>query len=97
MDAQAAVDLGREAIWNGVVMVLPFLIIGLVATLVLGVFQSVFQIHESAVSVIPRLIVMLVAIGLMLPWLSDRMLDFSREHLERPVLLSGLDTEPNGE
>ncbi len=89
MDAQAAIDLGREAIWSGLISIGPILLVGLLATIGLGVLQSMFQVHESAIATIPKLALMLLTIMLCLPWLSDRMVDLGRRHFERPLMMSG--------
>jgi flagellar biosynthesis protein FliQ len=88
MNPQDVVDMGREAILSGLISVAPLLIIGLVIAVAIGLLQSMFQIQEQSIAVIPKLLLMFVVIALALPWLSERMLDFSRTHFERPILIS---------
>ncbi len=90
MNPQDAVDMGREAILSGLFSVAPLLIIGLIVAVAIGLLQSMFQIQEQSIAVIPKLLLMFVVIVLALPWLSERMLDLSRNHFERPVLISNV-------
>ncbi len=88
MNPQDAVDLTREAILSGLLSVAPLLIVGLIIAVAIGFLQSMFQIQEQSIAVIPKLLLMFVVIALALPWLSERMTDISRTHFERPLLIS---------
>lgn len=87
MQPQDAIDLGRDALLSGFVSVLPLLLVALGIALVIGILQSMFQIQESSVAVIPKLLLSAIVLVLLLPWISDRLLDFSRSHFERPLLI----------
>lgn len=58
---------------------LPLLAAGLVTAVVVGVLQTVTQVHDHTVSFVPRFIVMLIAILLLLPWTLTRLVDYSGE------------------
>ena len=88
MNPQDAVDLGREAILSGLLSVAPLLIVGLVIAVAIGFLQSIFQIQEQSIAVIPKLLLMFVVLAIALPWLSERAKDLTRSHLERPLLIS---------
>lgn len=87
MDTQSAIDLGREAILTAMTLALPILLVGLVLSLGLGFLQSLFQVHDQSVSYIPKVLLMIIAVALALPWMSDRLIDFSKQQLERPRLI----------
>lgn len=88
MNPQDAVDMGREAIWSGLLIVAPILLIGLLLAIAIGIVQSMFQIHEQSIAVIPKLILMTIVLILCLPWISEKMMDYSRDQFQQPQLLS---------
>ncbi len=79
MDAQSAIDLGREALWTALVIGSPVLIAALLVGLVIGLFQSLTQIQEQSVSFVPKIIVMLLVLTATLPWLISRMVQYTND------------------
>ncbi|MHB1036638.1 MAG: flagellar biosynthesis protein FliQ [Pirellulales bacterium] len=79
MDPQDAVDLGREAILITLVISSPVLVAGLVVGLVVGLVQALTQIQEQTVAFVPKLVAMILALSLTLPWLISRMLEYSQD------------------
>jgi flagellar biosynthesis protein FliQ len=90
MNPQDAVDLGRDALLSGFFSIVPLLLIGLGIALLIGLIQSMFQIQETSVAVIPKLLLMLLVLVLLLPWLSERMVDLGRTHFQSPLLIGGM-------
>ena len=79
MDAQTAIDLGREAIVVTLLISSPVLVAGTVVGLVVGLFQALTQIQEQTVAFVPKLVAMLVVLSLTLPWLLIKMVEYSRD------------------
>jgi flagellar biosynthetic protein FliQ len=79
MDPQSAVDLGRDALMLGLLVAAPVLLTGLVVGLVMGVLQALTQVHEQAVSYVPKLVLMVLALSLTLPWAIDTFVEYARE------------------
>ena len=69
MDPQAAIDLGREALWTVLLIGSPVLIAGMIVGLVISLFQALTQIQEQSVVFVPKIIVMLLVLSVSLPWL----------------------------
>jgi flagellar biosynthesis protein FliQ len=84
MDAQEAIDLGREAVWTMLVIGSPVLLAGMLVGLVIGLLQALTQIQEQTVAFVPKLVAMMIALSLSLPWLIHQMLQYSTE------LISGI-------
>ena len=84
MDPQSAVELARDAIRTSLVIISPVLVAGLVVGLVIGLLQAVTQIQEQTVAFVPKIVVMIVVLGLTLPWMITQMLQYSTE------LISGI-------
>ncbi|MBC8876785.1 MAG: flagellar biosynthesis protein FliQ [Planctomycetes bacterium] len=77
MDAQIAVDLGREALTTAVIVGAPILLVGIVVALVVGLLQALTQIQDQTLSFVPKIVAMVAAVALCLPWLIQRMVEYS--------------------
>jgi len=77
MDAQIAVDLGREALTTAVIIGAPILLVGIVVALVVGLLQALTQIQDQTLSFVPKIVAMVAAVALCLPWLIQRMVEYS--------------------
>jgi flagellar biosynthesis protein FliQ len=79
MNPQDAVDLGRQAAAAALVLGGPLLASALLVGLVVGLLQAITQVQEQTVSFVPKLVAVLVVLSLMLPWLVDRMVQYSHD------------------
>lgn len=86
MDPQTAIDASREAIQVCLVVGGPILAASLILGLLISLLQAMTQLHDQTISFVPKLLGLLVLIAVCLPWLTDRMVEFSRESLSRPNL-----------
>lgn len=55
----------------------PVLVVALVVGLAVSVFQAVTQIHEMTLTFIPKIIAVGATLVLILPWILQRMVDFT--------------------
>ena len=81
MDSQSAVDLGRQAIVETMIVGAPVLLAGLAIGLVIGLLQALTQIQEQTVSTIPKIVGMILVLGWSLPWLVARLVQYSQDLL----------------
>jgi flagellar biosynthesis protein FliQ len=79
MDAQTAVDLGREAMNMTMLIGSPVLIAGMLVGLVIGLLQAITQIQEQTVAFVPKLVAMVLVLSLTLPWLINQMVQYSED------------------
>lgn len=82
MDAQVAIDIGRDAIWVTLLIGAPVLVAGMAIGLVIGLLQALTQVQEQTVAFVPKIVGMLLALSFTLPWLIVHMLQYSRELIE---------------
>ena len=80
MEPQAAVDLAREALVIATLIAAPVLIAGTVVGLLIGLLQALTQIQEQTVAFVPKLLAMIITLGLSLPWVLTRLIEYS-QHL----------------
>lgn len=78
MDAAQAIDIGREAIMTGLVIVAPILLVGIAVALVVGLLQAITQVQDQTISFVPKIIAMVAALAFCLPWLIERMVEYSK-------------------
>lgn len=77
MLAQDVIDLTREALVNAMILSAPVLCVALLTGLLVGILQSLTQVQDQTVSTVPRLLAVLAALAISLPWMVDRMVDYS--------------------
>ena len=86
MDPQDTIDFSREAIIMVGIVGGPILAAGLVIGLLVGIFQAMTQIQDQTVSAVPKILGMLLVTMLVLPWVGERMIDYTRETLSTPMI-----------
>ena len=79
MDTGHAVDLVRETLILSLMVSGPMLLCGLVVGIVVSLVQAVTQIQEQTLTFIPKIVAMVAAAILLMPWTAQRLLDYSRE------------------
>lgn len=79
MEPEQAIDLGRQAILVTLLVSSPVLLAGMIVGLTIGLFQALTQIQEQSVAFVPKIVVMILAVSLSLPWLLARMLQFTSD------------------
>jgi flagellar biosynthesis protein FliQ len=88
MQPQHAIDLCRETLLLALSSAGPVLLAGLVAGILAGLAQSMFQVHDQIAGFVPRIAIMAMVLAMTLPWMSQRLTDFSRQYFSQPVLLT---------
>jgi flagellar biosynthetic protein FliQ len=75
MDAQTAIDLCRDMIWTGLILVMPILVAGTVIGLLIGLFQALTQIQEQTIAIVLKIIVMVLVVVYTMPWMTDILIE----------------------
>jgi flagellar biosynthesis protein FliQ len=90
MELSLVVDWSREAVRLSLLLGGPLLAVALVVGLVVGVAQTLTQLHEPVVALVPRLIAVAVALLVLLPWLVGRWVAFAGPLFEAvPAIVGG--------
>jgi len=79
MSFDFVIGFGRQAIELMLMVSLPILLVSLVIGLIVSIFQSVTQIQEMTLSVVPKIVVTFLCILLFGSWMLNKMLQFLRE------------------
>ncbi len=79
MTQELVLSLMKNALWTGLMVAGPILVLGLITGLLIGIFQAVTQIQEMTLTFIPKILVVALVLALFLPWMLNTILDFTRE------------------
>ena len=55
----------------------PMLLIGLIVGILVSLLQAVTQIQEQTLTFVPKIAAMVVAAILLMPWIGNRLLEYS--------------------
>ncbi len=77
MSVHEATLLMQETLKMALMMAAPVLLMSLSAGLLIAVFQAVTSIQEMTLTFIPKIIAVVVALFLFLPWMVQKMLVFT--------------------
>ena len=77
MNLNEATDLVRQALTLALIVSMPMLLIGLVVGVIVSLLQAVTQIQEQTLTFVPKITAMIAAAIILLPWISQRLLDYS--------------------
>jgi flagellar biosynthetic protein FliQ len=78
MDMTAALDLGREALLVSLIIAAPVLGVGVVVGLVISVIQTVTQLNDQTLALVPKIVAMVAATMLLVPWLATRLIEYAQ-------------------
>ena len=79
MNPQDAIDIGRDAILTTLLISAPVLVVGIVVGMLIGLAQALTQIQDQTVSFVPKILAMVAVLGFCLPWMLQRMAEYSQE------------------
>ena len=88
MNPDTAIEFAQEAALNSLTLVAPMLIVAIVVAILIGLVQSMTQIQDQTISFVPKIICIALTFVLCLPWISGRLIDYSKQMLEKPLLMN---------
>ena len=77
MSLDAATDLVRQTLMMALLVASPMLGIGLIVGVAISLVQAVTQIQEQTLSFVPKIVAMVGAMILLMPWIGHRLLNFT--------------------
>ena len=75
------IGLGVETFKLALLISLPMLMAGLIAGLLISIFQATTQINEMTLSFVPKIILVVIVIIFLMPWMMSLMIDFTERIL----------------
>ena len=83
MTPNEAIDIGREALWTMLKLGAPVMLVALTVGLAISLVQALTQIQEMTLSFVPKIIAIVVALVIFLPFMWTGMSDYPRLLYER--------------
>ena len=77
MSLQEATELIRHSLIIALIVSAPMLIIGLVVGVVVSLLQALTQIQEQTLAFVPKIVAMVAAAIILMPWIGQKLVDYS--------------------
>lgn len=78
---ESTVELVRQSLIIMLKIAAPILIAGVVVGLIVSIVQSVTSIQDQTIAFVPKIVVMVVAAALLIPWIAQRLIEYATELL----------------
>ena len=79
MSIDLVIGLMAEAVKVTLLLAAPMLIVGLVVGLIVSIFQAVTQIQEMTLAFVPKIIAVMVALIIALPWMLNLAVTYTQK------------------
>ncbi len=83
MTEATAIGVMRQAVEMAVLVTAPLLLAGLVAGVLVSIFQTITSIQDNVLAFIPRAAAIFVVFALTFPWMLRQMASFATELIRR--------------
>jgi flagellar biosynthetic protein FliQ len=77
MTVETIYSLTQETLMKTMWIAGPILIIGMIADLLMGIFQSITSIQETTVAFVPKMLIVGAALVFLFPWMLSLMNEFT--------------------
>ncbi|MDX2130570.1 MAG: flagellar biosynthesis protein FliQ [Planctomycetota bacterium] len=79
MPDDAALEMVREALVITLKIAGPILLAGLVVGFVISLVQSITSIQDQTLAFVPKIVVMIVAAAVLIPWVAQRLSEYAAD------------------
>jgi flagellar biosynthesis protein FliQ len=80
-----AIDIGRDAIIVSLKLGGPIMLLALVVGIVISLFQALTQIQETTLTFVPKIVAILLAMMLLMPFMLSTLASFTERLFDRVV------------
>lgn len=89
MTGAEVIDLARDALWTLIKISGPIMIVGLTVGVTIALFQALTQLQEMTLTFVPKIVVIMFAIGVTLPYMGEVMNSFMLRIMDRVISSGG--------
>lgn len=79
MNAETTIQVATHGLQMVLLLSLPGLLVALVVGVVISLLQAVTQIQEMTLTFVPKMIAVFLTLTLAAPWMTEKMVTFTRE------------------
>ena len=77
MTTELIMGIASETMKITLLVSAPVLLVGLVVGLAISIFQAVTQVHEMTLTFVPKIIAVMIAMLVALPWMMNLLVSFT--------------------
>lgn len=85
MNEIAILEIGRDATWMLLLISAPLLVVGTVVGIAVALLQALTTIQETTLTFVPKIVAMLAAMVLFLPFMTTTLIEFTQRLFDRIV------------
>jgi flagellar biosynthetic protein FliQ len=85
MNATDAMDIGRDAIIVSLKLGGPIMLLALVVGLIISLFQALTQIQEQTLTYVPKIIAIMLAMMILMPFMLETLQAFTQRLFDRVI------------
>jgi flagellar biosynthetic protein FliQ len=89
MTPESVMTMAHQAMYVGLMLSAPALLVALVVGLLVSLFQAATQINEATLTFIPKLLAVAVTLVIAGPWMMETLLDYMRHILTITPAVTG--------
>ena len=78
MTPDYVIEIIMSALKTGILIVAPMLLFGLIAGVIVSMFQAATSIQEMTLVFIPKILAVILALLIFFPWILQIMIDFTK-------------------
>jgi len=83
--ALEVLEIGNDAIFTLLKVIMPLMLVALAVGLSISLFQALTQMQEVTLSFVPKIFAVFLSLAFLLPYMLNTLLDFSNRQIERIV------------
>ena len=77
MTPEFVIEFAKQAMILSILLSLPMLGLGLIAGLIISVFQAVTQIQEMTLTFVPKILAVFIGLLFAAPWMMEKLMSFT--------------------
>ena len=83
MDQVTVLEIGRESLYQILIISAPIMLSGMAIGLIISLFQALTTIQEMKLAFVPKIMVVFVATVIFLPFMMTSLIEFSHRLFDR--------------
>ena len=88
MTQELVIHIAKNMLLTTLFISAPLLIAGLLVGLAVSIFQAVTQINEMTLTFIPKILAVVIALIIFLPWMMNLIISFTRDMFQLIVTIA---------
>lgn len=83
MDQVAVIEIGRDSLFQILIISAPIMISGMVVGILISLFQALTTIQEMTLTFVPKIVAVFIATVVFLPFMMTSLIEFSHGLFDR--------------